>query len=940
MDVQLREGSVEIPTNRLHSTSVNPALFGAVFHPFPYSMQNHTDETATPITWRTVEIENEYLKLVVLPDMGGHIAQLYDKLAGRDIITPIRAIKPRMIAHRGAWAAGGMEFNFPISHSPTTLDTVNCLTRRYPDGSASVVFGAIERFTFMNWKVELRLYPDLAYLEQSVELLNPTDNFHRYYWWTNAAVPYVRGMRMVYPFDWRTTLDRGYEKWPIDGLWDCSDPATISDSYETFGKLMTKDYFGVYYPDWDFGVAHAASRKRVKGAKFFTWGNGELAHAWNGALLPNGEEYIEIQSGLLESQGVFKHLKPHGNLCWKEYWYAVRSIGMYCQASRDVALAMERGQNDVVLRFSSNGHFENTLVRVTHDGQLQQYTLSLTPEYPTAVEFTGIGAEEILTVDVFCGGRLLLSLGHEAEAMDEAPDTDLFEDSRTFHEACEYDDKPLARGMSHEQWGRLAAAIEAYEEYLCENPNCTVTLNRLGRIMLAQHRPSDAMDYFERSLRVSNRDGTARFGLAAAVNLLGDAEQARRLYYDISADDPMFEASILEAAALNIRLENPYDNLTLLECCEQAYGRFLMEVSRRLANLQQAQSEDVGGLNELFIAEQFLRDGKSTALLKFTAGQEDQLVCIALEYARLGLMENCLSILTLIREATMKTALAKAVCGFIPLQQALTLPVGGVFVNEPLLLDLLESCDDSTGKAQWLLGCFKYSVGLKDESLDCWLEAYEQGLRHTALLYSLGQAYYKDGDLDEARKYLHEDAALHQSANAESLVLLFCVLKECGDVFGRLEMLPLLQEADNKPMVAEQIVEALLDGGLLEEALAVLETAPFQNWEGAETSGLLWSRVTGELALKLAQEGKAAAARNMAERVFSYPDNLNFGRRPTQSMAEFWRLLGQTYRLTGDKARARGAFLQGAQEGAVPAIHTNDEAMRWVRLCQDELRAF
>jgi hypothetical protein len=74
--------------------------------------------------WRAVEIENEYLKLIVLPDMGGHIAQLYDKLAGRDIFTPIKVIKPRMIAHRGAWAAGSLEFNFPISHSPTTLDSV------------------------------------------------------------------------------------------------------------------------------------------------------------------------------------------------------------------------------------------------------------------------------------------------------------------------------------------------------------------------------------------------------------------------------------------------------------------------------------------------------------------------------------------------------------------------------------------------------------------------------------------------------------------------------------------------------------------------------------------------------------------------------------------------------------------------------------------------
>ena len=937
MNVELRETMIEIPTNRLQSPSVNPALFGKNFHPFPYTMQNHTEDALTPVAWRAIKIENKYLKLVVLPDMGGHIAELYDKLAGRDIFTPIKVIKPRMIAHRGAWAAGGMEFNFPISHSPTTLDSVNCLTRSYPDGSASVVFGAIERLSFMNWKVELRLYPEMAYLEESVELMNPTDNFHRFYWWNNAAVPYVRGMRMAYPFDWRTTLDRGYEKWPMDGLFDSSDPATVPDAYETFGKLMMRDFFGVHYPEWDFGVAHSAARKHVKGAKFFMWGNDELAHAWNRALLNDGEEYIEIQSGVYESQTVFKHLKPHGLISWKEYWYGVRGIGLYNQATRDVAMAMERTSGGVVLRFSANGRYDDAVVKLSHCGQKQESRVSLAPETPVTVEFSGIDPEEKLAVDVFCHGRLLLSFGHGAQPSEDAPDTDLFDDCRVFHPAKEYDDRPLMQGLQHEQWGRLGEAVEAYKKNLSMNPQCTVTLDRLGRIMLTQRRAAEAINCFEQALRIDNRDGTARFGLAAALNLAGDTESARRLYYDIASDDPMFEASALEAAALNIRLGDPYDNLTLLENTANPYGKFLLAVSCRLCGLLVESSEEPDALEEYFFAEWFLSTGDGAGLSAFTLNHEEQLVCIALEYARLGLLEDCNSIISLALEPTIKSALVKALCGRISLEDALGLPVCGVFVNEPLLLNLLESSCDSTGKAAWLLGCFQYSVGLKAEALERWLTAWMQGFRHTALLFSLGQAFYLNGDFEEASRFLREDMALHGSANAESLALLYRVLKERGDI-ARMELLPLLVEAANRPMVIQEIVESLRDGGQLDEALEVLETAHFQNWEGDETAGFLWSSVVGALALKHAREGQVDTARALVKRMFDYPAGLNYGHKTKQSQAEYWHMLGQIYRLTGDQRESREAFRKGALEGGTPEIRNNEQAMRWIRLCQDELR--
>jgi tetratricopeptide (TPR) repeat protein len=843
-----------------------------------------------PAQWRTVELENEYLLMVVLPDMGGRVARLYDKIAGRDVFLPVSEARPGMPAR----AAGGMEFIFPADRPPTAMDPVNCLTRRYPDGSASVVFGAIERMTFMNWKVELRLYPGLAYVEENVELANPTDGFHTFCWWSSAAVPREPGMRMCCPFDWRTTA-AGYGKWPMDGAIDSSLPEAVPGRYETSGKLVMRDFFGVYYPGSDYGVARSAARKRAKGAKF---------------LLRGGAEYVELQSGPFESPGVSRHMCPHQMLSWKEHWFGVRGIGPFAQASRDAALAVERNAAGVVLKFSANGTFEGCAVRLTHDGETRECRVSLYPESPQAVEFDGVGVEESLAVDVFCRGRLLLSVGHGAGPAQDMPDFDLFEDAR-------------------------AAGPDG--GYLEAHPESAAALVRTGRVLLAQRKPDEAAECFARALRADNQDGAARFGLAAALNGAGDAEQARRLYYDIPMGDPFFEASVLEAAALNIRLGDPFDTISLLEGCAHPWGRFLLAVSQRLLGIPDAGAGDPGSLDEFFLAEQHLSGGGGAGLSAFTGAREEQLVCIASVYAALGLGDDCLSILSLAADPGMKTALFKALYGRMTLSEALSLPMEGVFVNEPPLLDLLEACEDGTGKAAWLLGCFRYSAGLEDAALENWLEAYAGGLRHTALLFSLAQACALRGRYDEAVRYLREDLSLQTPANAETLALLCGLLKKRGDTLGRLELLPALREAENAPLAAAAIAEALLDGGLPEDALRFMEAARFPNGADCGEAGRLWSAAVGALALRRAREGCADEARALAGRIFAYPDGLQCGREAGRSRAEHFWALGQVHRLTGDAEKALEAFREGAREGGISSIAADEEAMRWVNLCQEEL---
>ncbi|MDG0808870.1 DUF5107 domain-containing protein [Cohnella rhizosphaerae] len=295
--------------------------------PYPYPMQNAMQREKEEALYEAVHLENDYLHLIVLPELGGRLYSMLDKRSGEEALYRNPVIRPRMIGTRGAWFAGGMEFNFPISHSPTTMSRVDCQTRGNEDGSASVLIGGIEQMSFMHWQVELRLHPGQARLEQRVTLRNPTAMEHKYYFWTNTAVAYDDSVRLAYPFDWCVNLDDRYAKWPYYKEIDCRLPQQIPYAYETFGKGMTGDSFGAYNGNKDAGLVHVADRRKLKGAKFFVWGNDDKAKAWNRALTENDDQYIEVQSGPYESQNVYKYLKPHGRLQWTEYWYPVFGTG-------------------------------------------------------------------------------------------------------------------------------------------------------------------------------------------------------------------------------------------------------------------------------------------------------------------------------------------------------------------------------------------------------------------------------------------------------------------------------------------------------------------------------------------------------------------------------------------------------------------------------------
>ena len=185
---------------------------------YPYTLRTNLTAHRADHQWRAIFLENEYLKCSILPDLGGHLYTCIDKINGQPMFYANPSIKKANIGYRGAWAAFGMEFNFPgVAQLDCRYLLLILHLRKHSDGSASVTVGNVDRVYGMRWSVELVLRPKSTVLEERVTLSNRSDVRHRFYWWNNAGVQVWDDSKIEYPM--RFTASHGFtevEPWPVD----------------------------------------------------------------------------------------------------------------------------------------------------------------------------------------------------------------------------------------------------------------------------------------------------------------------------------------------------------------------------------------------------------------------------------------------------------------------------------------------------------------------------------------------------------------------------------------------------------------------------------------------------------------------------------------------------------------------------------------------------
>jgi len=317
--------------------------------------------------WKVITLENQYIRVLVAPEIGGKILGAFEKSTGRAFIYFNRVVKFREIAMRGPWTSGGIEFNFgDIGHTPTTATPVDYLTRKNPDGSVSCFVGALDLPSRTEWRVEIRLPRDKASFETRSFWYNPTDvNTSRYHW-MNAAADADSDLQVLYPGNGFIGHGGEPSPWPIDTKGrDLSYYRNNAfGSYKSYHVTGVRtDFFGGRWDRRDFGVIHWARYTDKPGKKLWIWGLSREGEIWKDILtdpdLGNGQ-YVEIQSGLHFNQAIsqssrtpFKHLDfpPCSAEQFTEVWFPFRGIRGVTRANPHGALNVRQSNGKLFVEF-------------------------------------------------------------------------------------------------------------------------------------------------------------------------------------------------------------------------------------------------------------------------------------------------------------------------------------------------------------------------------------------------------------------------------------------------------------------------------------------------------------------------------------------------------------------------------------------------------------
>ena len=350
---------------------------------YPLPCTDRIGETKVDRVWKTIWLENEFLRVMVLPEIGGRIHVAQDKTNGYDFIYRQTVIKPALVGLAGPWISGGIEFNWPQHHRPATFLPVDFHVEEHADGSKTVWLGDHDPIARMKGMHGVCLHPGKALIELKVRAYNRTPMVQTFLWWANVATRVHESYQSFFPSDMHYVADhakratsayplcsglyygvdygrRGREGVPADERpadfvprhcggaspvdyppndlsWYANIP--VPTSYMCMGSQ--KDFCGGYDHVRQAGIVHMANHHVAPGKKQWTWGNHEFGYAWDRNLTDTDGPYIEIMAGVYtDNQPDFSFLQPGETKTWSQYWYPIQKIGIPREANREAAVSL------------------------------------------------------------------------------------------------------------------------------------------------------------------------------------------------------------------------------------------------------------------------------------------------------------------------------------------------------------------------------------------------------------------------------------------------------------------------------------------------------------------------------------------------------------------------------------------------------------------------
>ncbi|MDD3794728.1 MAG: DUF5107 domain-containing protein [Lachnospiraceae bacterium] len=395
------EEEVIIPTYEIGEAEKNPIFSekrvyqGSSGRVYPYPVIETLSDEKHDKAWKAVYLENQYIKVMILPQLGGRIQRAYDKTNDYDFVYYNHVIKPALVGLTGPWISGGIEFNWPQHHRPTTYQPVDYQVSEHEDGSKTVMVNDVDQMYGTKGIASFTLYPDKAYIEIRGQLYNRTPMPQTFLWWANPAVPVNENTQSVFPPDVHAVMDHGkrdVSKFPIaTGVYykhDYSEGVDISryknipvpTSY--MAEKSDFDFVGGYDYGVEAGILHVADHHISPGKKQWTWGCGDFGKAWDKNLTDEDGPYIELMTGVFtDNQPDFTWLKPFEEKTFKQYFMPYKKVGYVKNATVDAMVNMEIQEDQVSLCIYTTGEEKDARVILEVKGTpVYEETATISPE--------------------------------------------------------------------------------------------------------------------------------------------------------------------------------------------------------------------------------------------------------------------------------------------------------------------------------------------------------------------------------------------------------------------------------------------------------------------------------------------------------------------------------------------------------------------------------
>jgi Flp pilus assembly protein TadD, contains TPR repeats len=925
------EETVKIPTYGVGKPDKNPMFLekrvyqGSSGKVYPYPVIDKIYDKKEDKEYHAVFLENDYLKIMVLPELGGRIQRAYDKTNDYDFVYHNKVIKPALVGLTGPWISGGIEFNWPQHHRPTTFSPVDHTIKKNEDGSVSVLCSEVDQMYGTKGEMVFTLYPDKAYLEIKGRLYNRTNLPQTFLWWANPAVAVNEYTQSIFPPDVTAVFDHGkrdVSKFPIaTGVYYKYDYGRGVD-ISRYKNIPVPTSYMAYHSDFNFvggydyhleaGVLHIADHHVSPGKKQWTWGCGDFGKAWDRNLTDHNGPYIELMTGMYtDNQPDFTWLKPFEEKTFTQYFMPYKKASMVKNASIECVMNLEKDHNNAHIVVYTTAVYPNAKV-VLHSGEKEIYSYKGTIS-PTKVLEEDIKTdipETHLTLDVYdASGRNILSYTPKEKKIEKIPDPMV--PAKQPEEIMTVEELYLT-GLHIEQYRHATYDPDPYYlEALRRDSGDIRTNTAYGMLLLRRGQFAKSETYFRTALKrmtwknPNPYDSEAYYCLGLSLWYQGRLSEAYDAFYKATWTAEDQERSYYYLAVI---ASQNHDFRTALEHVEKSLiknyhnlkaralrGILLVQLGRKneaeewfQKNIELDPFDYVSNLE----LEKLKQKKNTDRIMKIMQNRSSSFIECAMDYADAGFYEDAVKTLQLCtKEDPMLVYYAAAYAAHYDkkyseklLKTAASKDPKYCFPDRLEDIAVLKYAIENNSEdsyAPYYLGCLLYDKKQYEDAVAFWKKSASLNDTYPTVLRNLSLAYFnKKDDKVRARKLMEKAFRLDDS-DARIFQELDQLYKKIGipvkKRFANYNQYSGLWHQRDELYV--EYVTMLNDLGYYQKAYDLIMAHKFHPWEGGEgkvTSQYVTSLI--QLAVQELKEENPAKAKELLTKALTYPDNLGEGK--------------------------------------------------------------